>query len=99
MTMELQIYLKGRLASIDCGKCCRTIYWHEWTNDDGSDSLKTCRCPECGGTPDLETYWESRSRNYYAGRYSMPGYMDCTDFEYGKNKRNLERELRNLYGS
>jgi len=34
----------------------------------------------------------------YLGRYQAPGYMDCTDWHFGTNKRQLERELREAYG-
>lgn len=31
------------------------------------------------------------------GRYSAPGYLDCTSWEYDTNRRRLERTLRDLY--
>ena len=96
--MELFTYQKGRLASCDCGKCGATNYWHEWTSEGQADDLKKSRCNECGSALNPDTYWESRSRNYYACRYSAPGYMDCTEFQYGTNLRKLEREVRNMYG-
>lgn len=96
--MEMVIYKKGRLASCECSKCGSTQYWHEWADDGQAEDLKTGCCRECGGELDPETFWESPSRNWYAGRYSMPGYLDCTDFSYGKNLRALRRELRELYG-
>lgn len=97
--MQLQTYKKGRLASCECGRCGATNYWHEWASDGQAEDLKAGRCNECGRALDPESYWESRSRNWYAGRYSAPGYMDCTDYSYGKNKRALARELRDLYGN
>ena len=96
--MRAFIYNKGRLASCDCSRCGRTNYWHEWTSDGQAEDLKTGHCEDCGYALDSETYWESPSRNYYAGRYSAPGYMDCTDWHYGKNLRQLKRELRDFYG-
>lgn len=96
--MELFITRKGRLASCDCEKCGQTHYWHEWASDGQADDLKKSRCSECGGKMDAETFWESPSRNYYAGCYSAPGYLDCTDWIYGKNKRNLICELKDMYG-
>ena len=96
--MDLHIYQKGRLASCECERCGTTAYWHEWTSDGQAEDLKTGRCPECGGALDPETYWESRSRNWYAGRYSANGYLDCTDYQYGKNARKLAKELRDMYG-
>lgn len=96
--MEIFIYKKGRLASCECPKCGAIKHWHEWVSDGQAEDLKTSHCDECGRELDPETYWESRSRNWYAGRYSAPGYLDCTEFSFSKNKRELERELRDMYG-
>ncbi len=99
--MEIQIYNKGALYAADCAKCGCTNYTHEWTNDDHNDRRDamqngTLRCDECGGKTDPETF--AQCKNSYAGRYSAPGYMDCTDFSYNTNRRRLERELRMMYG-
>lgn len=96
--MQMQIYRKGRFATCDCEKCGQTETWHEWVSDGQAEDLKSGRCSDCGGSLDPETYWESPSRNWYAGRYSAPGYMDCTSYSFGKNRRVLERELRDMYG-
>jgi hypothetical protein len=96
--MDMQITQKGRLASIECEKCGATHYWHEWCDDGQADDLKEQHCPECGGTLDPESFWYSPSRNWYAGRYSAPGYLDCTDWNYSKNRREMARELRDMYG-
>jgi hypothetical protein len=96
--MELQTYRKGRLATCECSHCGTTHYWHEWTSDGQADDLKESCCNECGRALDPETYWESPSRNWYACRYSAPGYMDCTDYSYGTNRRKLEREVSDMYG-
>ena len=32
------------------------------------------------------------------GRYSAPGYLDCTDWQHDTNRRRLERTLRDYYG-
>lgn len=96
--MKMQITRKGRLATIECAKCGQTIYWHEWVSDGQAEDLKDWACPECGRKADTETYWESRSRNWYAGRYSAPGYLDCTEWNYSKNLRKLKAELRDYYG-
>jgi len=96
--MQLEITHKGRLAIIECAKCGNTITWHEWACWGQAQDLLTCQCPDCGGKTNPETYWESPSRNWYAGRYSMPGYLDCTDWEYGKNKQKLTKKLRELCG-
>ncbi|MBF6571693.1 MAG: hypothetical protein IVW54_22870 [Candidatus Binataceae bacterium] len=34
----------------------------------------------------------------YFGRYSAPGYLDCTDWNFSRNARELTRELRDMYG-
>lgn len=34
----------------------------------------------------------------YLGRYSAPGYMDCTDWTFSTNLRVLQSELRDMYG-
>lgn len=33
----------------------------------------------------------------YFGRYSAPGYLDCTDWMYDTNKRRLEKDMRAMY--
>lgn len=48
----------------------------------------------CEGTPTAFTY----RPNVWYGRYSAPGYMDCTDYSWSNNRRELERELRSMYG-
>lgn len=35
----------------------------------------------------------------YFGRYSAPGYLDCTEWEYDTNLRRLKKTLREMYGS
>jgi len=45
---------------------------------------------------DKETFQDLGKQ--YAARYSAPGYMDCTDWSYGSNKRELMREVRDMYG-
>ena len=99
--MELQIVQKGRVYSGDCEKCGQTHYIHEWVTDDFNgerDGMQegSARCPECHGTIDKDTF--AYCGLQYAGRYSAPGYMDCTDWSYNANKRKLEKELREMYG-
>jgi len=100
--MQLQITHKGALYSADCRKCGLTLYCHEWAHDDNNDrrdamQAGTLRCDECSGTADPETFMD-HGRKWYAGRYSMPGYLDCTDWHYGTNLQYLTRELRDMYG-
>ena len=98
--MELEITRKGVYISADCAKCGETMTTHEWVNEcfnDDREALQdgTARCNWCGGLNDVETYREQK--NVYAGRYSAPGYLDCTEWSYDTNKRRLEKELRAMY--
>lgn len=98
--MQMMIYRKGRTYAADCGKCGTTHYIHEWTTDDFNndrDAMQSgeARCPECSGKIDPDTFMDCGKQ--YAGRYSAPGYLDCTSWSYGKNRRKLERELRDMY--
>lgn len=92
--MELEVTQKGTLASIECSKCGCTQHWHEWCDEGQAEDLKHARCHECGGVMNEETYWESPSRNWYAGRLTEPGYLDCTTWEFDTNRQRLIRELR-----
>ena len=101
--MQLMIYAKGALYSADCVRCGCTMFSHEWVHDDYNerrDAMEagTLRCDECStGTADPETFRRVPSKQY-AGRYSAPGYLDCTDFHFRSNRRELVRELRDMYG-
>lgn len=99
--MELDIEPKGATYVADCDKCGTTIYTHEWAymdHNERRDAMErgTCSCDHCHGHADPATF-RKLSRPHYAGRYSAPGYLDCTDWHYGTNKRELERELRVYY--
>jgi hypothetical protein len=99
--MQLFIYQKGALYCADCSRCGVTNYTHEWITDDHNErrdgmQAGTAACEECGSALDPETFIDCGRQ--YAGRYSAPGYMDCTSWSFGKNKRTLERELRDMYG-
>lgn len=100
--MELEIIRKGALYTCECAKCGATLYTHEWINDDHNDrrdamEAGTLRCDECDGRADPDSFYAWPTRQY-AGRYSAPGYMDCTDWHYDANKRRLARTLRDMYG-
>ncbi len=100
--MQLQVYRAGKLYSADCQKCGCTMFAHEWVSDDPNgdrDAMQdgTLVCQECGGHADPETFC-AFPRPQYAARYSAPGYMDCTEWTFGSNRRKLEREVREMYG-
>lgn len=100
--MDMQVFHKGALYSADCRRCGHTNFTHEWFHVDHNerrDAMQsgTLLCDECAtGTVDPDTFG-SRGQQY-AGWYSASGYMDCTDVHYGKNLRELKRELRLYYG-
>lgn len=99
--MQLTTYKKGALYCADCAKCGATMYSHEWghcDNNEMRDALEngTAHCADCGGRADPDTF-QSLGRQY-ACHYSAPGYMDQTDYMYGKNRRVLEREVKQMFG-
>lgn len=47
-----------------------------------------------GSNPSELTYYAS----VWYGRFSAPGYMDATSWSWSKNRRALEKELREMYG-
>jgi len=99
--MEIELLRKGALYSADCAKCGATLFSHEWADCDHNvrrDAMEngTLRCDDCCGKADASTF--TKLRKQYAGRYSAPGYMDCTGWHYDTNLRRLTRELRELYG-
>lgn len=101
--MNLYITQKGALYTCDCTRCGATIYAHEWAHPDPNEARDamqagTLACDQCSmGRADPDTFTD-HGRRYYAARYSADGYMDCTDWSYGRNKRALLREVRDLYG-
>jgi hypothetical protein len=99
--MQLELTRKGRLYCADCAKCGATLFAHEWAhayNNDDRDALQsgTYHCDQCSGRADPETFTDCGMQ--YAARYSAPGYLDCTDWSYGTDKRKLLREVREMYG-
>ena len=100
--MEMQIFKKGALYSVECARCGATSYTHEWFNDDHNERRDamvkgSLSCDECSGKVDPNTFHFCGRQ--YAGWYSMPGYLDHTDAHYGRNLRVLKSELRDLYGN
>jgi DNA-directed RNA polymerase subunit RPC12/RpoP len=97
--MQIWISKKGALYSCDCSKCGQTNYSHEWVSDtmrNQASEWEGVACDECGGQMKAETFYYCGRQ--YAGRYSASGYLDCTEWHYGANLRNLKRELRAMYG-
>jgi hypothetical protein len=100
--MELELTRKGATYSAECSKCGATMYTQEWAycdHNERRDAMEngTLRCDECCiGRADTDTF--TKERNQYACRYSAPGYLDCTDWNFGINKRQLERDVREMYG-
>ena len=99
--MEIELLRRGALYSCECSKCGATLFTHEWADSDHNerrDAMKdgTLRCDECNGRVDAETFAEEGRQ--YAARYSAPGYLDCTEWQFDTNKRRLCRDLRALYG-
>lgn len=99
--MKLHITRKGALYAADCSKCGMSLYAHEWASHDPNgdrDAMQagTYCCEDCGGRADPETFWNCGKQ--YAARYSADGYLDCTDWTYGRNRRELARDVRAMYG-
>lgn len=96
--MKAFIYDKARTYSADCDTCGASLYAHPDTGTTESELRDgTAECPHCShghANPETVTY----VGRLYAGRYSAPGYMDCTDWHYGPNLKELTRELRDAYG-
>lgn len=101
--MELEITGKGALYSVECSKCWVTLLTHEWAyvdHNERRDAMQegTLRCDVCvTGKADPKTF-HYHGRSWYAGRYSMPGYLDCTEWSFNRSLKKLERELKDLYG-
>jgi len=102
--MQPEITRKGALYTCECSRCGATMYTHEWATWDHNerrDAMQdgTLRCDECSaGYVDPDTFGPMRGA-YYAARLSASGYLDCTEWSYGTNKRALMRDLRDMYGA
>jgi hypothetical protein len=100
--MQIEITAKGALYVADCQRCGASIFTHEWAtwgHNEMRDAMQAGHacCPECFGNAAPETFSKA-PRKVYAGRYSAPGYLDCTEWTFGTNKRRLISELREMYG-
>ena len=99
--MEMQIFKKGALYSVECQRCGSTSFTHEWFHGDHNERRDLMEagklaCDECDHAVDKETFhFEGKQ---YAGWYSMPGYLDHTELMYDTNLRRLKKELKSLYG-
>lgn len=94
--MKMSITAKGELYCAECNTCGATMYTHEWVNDDHNerrDAMESgkLRCGECQRGKATGFFALGRQ---YAGCYSAPGYLDCTDWHYSANLRKLVKELR-----
>lgn len=100
--MELDVTRKGRLCMAECTKCGATLYAHEWAScnfNEDRDALAAGAfvCQGCGGKANPDSFWKSHGRTWYAARYSAPGYLDCTAWEFDRNLRRLRRSVRSMY--
>lgn len=96
--MSMYIYDKAPTYTAECEGCGATLYAHPDTGC-SEDDLRSgaAQCDQCvDGHADPETV--RYAGKLYAGRYSANGYMDCTDWHYGSNLRELKKELRDIYG-
>lgn len=103
MFMDLEITRKGALYSCECSKCGATLYAHEWATwdiNERRDAMQdgSLRCDECSGHADPDTFSQHRGK-FYAARLSASGYLDCTDWTYGTNRRVLARDVKEMYGA
>ena len=101
MTMILELTAKGATYTAECERCGTTNYAHEWADWDPNerrDAMQagTLRCDCCFYTVDPATFAELKP--HYAARYTMPGHLDCTEWEFGTNRRQLIATLRSMYG-
>lgn len=100
--MQMQIYRKGTLYACDCPKCGATNYSHEWISDvvrNAPEMWIGAECDDCGRVfSGIESRDVIDCGKQYAGRYSAPGYLDCTSWSFNTNKRTLAKELRDMYG-
>lgn len=102
MFMKPEITQLGALYSCECSKCGATLYTHEWADYDHNDrrdamEAGTLRCEHCSGLADPETFGQTEGR-YFAARLSASGYLDCTDWTYGKEKESLLIEINEMLG-
>jgi len=101
--MQLEVTRKGALYLADCDHCGNTLATHEWADWDHNDrrdamEAGTLRCNECSrGKAAPDTFHQAKG-TWYAARYTMPGYLDCTLWHYDTNRRRLERDVRDTYG-
>ena len=99
--MQFEITSKGALYCADCARCGATVFTHEWADFDHNERRDMMQdgslaCDECGRAVDPETFTDCGRQ--YAARFHMPGFLDCTEWHYGKNKRDLKSEVCEMYG-
>ena len=100
--MNLYMADKGALWTADCERCGSSLFLHEHVHGlaamPDAEVCANWKCDNCVVGFADESSVAKVPRPQYAGRYSAPGYMDCTDWHYGSNYRELCRELEELYG-
>lgn len=90
---------RGVMYIAECNHCGISICAHEFFHFDFDERRHameqgTFRCVECSRG---HAYGVQKSaRKWYAGWTSMPGYLDCTEPVFGRNRRTVEREIRAL---
>lgn len=100
--MKLETAPKGATYTCDCARCGATLYTHEWAHIDHNERRDTMQAGTllcdvcCNGHANPDTF--AQLHDHYACRYTAPGYLDCTDWEYGTDRRELERQVRSMYG-
>lgn len=69
------------------------------SEDDCTPEDWECICSQVRDYTDGEPVSEVSARSGYCGRYSAPGYMDCTDWcgPY-ETEKEAEKEAREIYG-
>lgn len=100
--MQIELTQKGALYTANCARCGASMFTHERAyldHNERRDAMQdgTLRCDECPrGSANPDTF--RACGRQYAARYSAPGYLGCTDWHFGRNKRELVREVRDMYG-
>ena len=97
--MKLEVTAAAPTRHVDCPRCCTTIYEHAPSSEVSFGEDGGFECPQCGHQVEVDpTDIITEDKPQYAARYSAPGYMDCTDWWYGKDLEKLKAEVDEAYG-